>query len=597
MAVKVLMSRQRHVPETELAAEPVGPRFSRPKVILIDLGEEVVQTVRAAGYLVTSGTLGRPYLMQPNDEFVRPFVSYDLPGFTEQEVVVVQHSPPEPSNNPTGRAPRVTSEPTLWASRKYGVIDTRPWAAHIFARDDVARILSYGGIAVCFCTPKMPAGLVWAIGSPGRFVVQQELDYSTWGILPPLDYFQFPRFSGEEIQPLTGKGLFAPITTHLQTATAACTIQPGYDQAQRWHAVAKNKYGSDVAGVYVPAEGNGLVVLLPQVKDPGATVQVLLDDILPVLAPKLFPESEKFAWRERPPYELREVQRLRLEIERLRSEAELREAELQAQIETTKEEHGWLLDLLSATGDELVDAVERALRELGLPDVQKVDEAKEVQQAGRLREDIQVLGGSPVMLVEVKGLNGLPKEEDTLAVAKYRAPRMEEWDRTDVRGLAVINHQRSLPPLERENVHTFQADVLENAQHQKFAAITAFDLYRLVVNKRNLGWPEEAIDPLFYENGRVVVLPRHYEFVGVVDHFYEKPGVAAISVEGSGFAVGDRLAFELPIEFKEDPVVSIQLDNVDVEQALQGQRVGVKTALTKAEARNGLRVCRVTGPS
>jgi hypothetical protein len=136
--------------------------------------------------------------------------------------------------------------------------------------------------------------------------------------------------------------------------------------------------------------------------------------------------------------------------------------------------------------------------------------------------------------------------------------------------------------------------VLENAVHQKFAAVTGFDLYRLVVNKQNLGWPEEAVRPLLYKNGRVSIIPLHYELVGKVDHFYEKAGVVAIAVECSGFSLGDRLAFELPIEFKEEAADSIQLEDQPVELALPGQRVGVKTSLTKAEARNRLRVYRVT---
>jgi hypothetical protein len=456
---------------------------------------------------------------------------------------------------------------------------------------DMDRILAHGGIAVFFCTAKFPAGLLW--GQPTvRYAPVEELDWSTWDLVPPLDRFSVALFSGDEVRPLVAKGAFAPLTSHLQMARVACTITPGHQQADRWHALAKNKFGSDVAGVFVPESG-GIVVLLPQVPDPGATVRVLLDDVFPALSPGLFPGSEKFAWRERPPYEFHEVQQLRAEIELVRADAAARQAELQAQVDAARQQHGWLLDLLSATGDELVDAVQRALSELGLPDVRKVDEKREVQEKGRLREDIQVLGGSPVILVEVKGLTNLPKEEDTLAAAKYRAPRMEEWGRTDVRGLAVINHQRNVPPLERENEHTFQEDVLENAHHQSFAVITAFDLYQLVVNKRKLKWPEEAVVPIFYENGRVRVLPQHYERVGVIDHFYERAGVIAISVDGQGFARGDVLAFALPIQFTEEEATSIQIDGTDVDSVLAGQHVGIKTALTKAEARQGVRVYRV----
>jgi hypothetical protein len=51
-----------------------------------------------------------------------------------------------------------------------------------------------------------------------------------------------------------------------------------------------------------------------------------------------------------------------------------------------------------------------------------------------------------------------------LQVWKYIAPRMKEWNRTDVQELAIINHQRNLPPLDRENIAPFLEDVLTNAQ-------------------------------------------------------------------------------------------------------------------------------------
>lgn len=55
------------------------------------------------------------------------------------------------------------------------------------------------------------------------------------------------------------------------------------------------------------------------------------------------------------------------------------------------------------------------------------------------------------VLVEVKGINGMPKEADSLQVAKYLTPRMREWGRTDIRGLAIVNHQRHLPALVSPN--------------------------------------------------------------------------------------------------------------------------------------------------
>lgn len=551
--------------------------------------------LRAAGYRVTAGTLGRPYAIPRSDSHVRPWLSFDLPGLAEQEVIIVQHHPPEPSDTPTGREPMPTSEATVWAACNFGVIDSRPWAAGMAAKD-VERTLAYGGVAICFCSPKVgPSKYVWARPYGNGVYVENKLELSTWDLISAVQHFDFPQLVGEEIQPTTGKGLFAPLTMHLQSAKFICTIQPPSWLSERFYPLARNKFGAAVGGLLVPEEKEqGIVILLPQVKDVAATLQVLLDDILPAVLPKLFPESEKFAWRERAPYQLPDAKRIHEDIAQLRAEADAKQRELEAQLEAVNRENGWLLDLLTETGEGLVDAVERALRELGLPDVKKVDEEKEAQEQGRLREDIQVLGGSPRILVEVKGLSGMPKEEDGLAAAKYRAARMEEWNRVDVRALTVINHQRGLPPLERDNEHVFQDDVLKNAPHERLALTTSFDLFRLVLNKRNLGWCAEDVCPLFYENGRVEVIPNHYEFVGAAFHYYEEIQVVAIDVETGGFALGDTLGFELPIGFIEEEVGSIHLDKDSVDRAEPGQQVGLKTSLDKQQARKGLRVYRVS---
>ncbi len=518
-------------------------------------------------------------------------VSGVAPGFNEQEVVVLQQAPPDTTQEPIGAFPAQTDDRSVWAACKFGLVDPRPYFAQIL-RDRMKRIMDHGGAVICFCEPKPSGRLIDADGGVTRPLFHYgDLDWSVWSLVAALDSFHVTADHGEEIRVETGQGWLAPLASHLESASFNCTLQPGW-QESRWMPLAKNKFGADVAGILFPEnEPQGYAVLLPQVKDHGAAVRAILDDILPLLLPTLFPESQKFGWRHQVLYELPEITRLEGQIAAVRAEAEAREAELREHVASARNEDGWMHELLTETADKLVDAVHRALRELGFEDVRNADEEAERRQT-ELREDLQIHDRRPIILVEVKGLSALPKEEDSLAVTKYVAPRMREWKHTDVRGLAVINHQRALPPLQRENKHTFQDDVLENAQHQGFGLLTTFELYRLVINKRRLGWADSAVMPLLYENGRINIVPTHYQFVGEVDGFFEDISVVTIGVSGVEFAVADRLAFELPINFAEMQVPSIQIDRVDVERAGPGQRVAVKTTLTKAQARTGVRVYR-----
>lgn len=124
--------------------------------------------------------------------------------------------------------------------------------------------------------------------------------------------------------------------------------------------------------------------------------------------------------------------------------------ELEEQIEAEREPYAFLDDLLTGSGDVLVQAVIQAFRLLGFADVRDAD-AEAAGDKGPRREDIRIVDARMPVLVETKGIAGLPSEEDALQVTKYLRPRMIEWDRTDVRGLAIINHQRNLPALDREH--------------------------------------------------------------------------------------------------------------------------------------------------
>jgi hypothetical protein len=576
-------------------ARPAPARFPHPKILLIDLPPEAAATLSGAGYQVAVGTLGQPFKVPVSDDFIQIAATGVLPNFAEQEVVVLQQRAPEAAQDIPAGLPIDTGELGVWGKRTTGTIDPRPYVASMMS-GLAARIHDHGGVFVIFCEPRRRPYLfsVQGGGSLRRPVINQELQWTVWDLLPMLGAVRDKPDHGEEVT-VEDFNAFKTLRPHLAGATFSCTMTVAGPAGRRWVRLASNKYVEDVAGVIFPEnmEDGGWTFLLPQVEDPGACVECLLNDVLPYFAPKLFPDSDKTGWLQSEAYELPEVTQLRAEIAVVREDAAAREEELNAEIAARRAEDGWMHTLLTGTADELVVAVATALEHLGLKQVKKVDDEEEARQTGRYREDVQVWGESPVMLIEVKGIVNLPKEANALQVTKYLVPRMKEWERVDVRGLAIINQQRGLPALDRDNVNTFQEDVVANSEHHEFGLLTTIDLFRLVRNKRRWGWANTDVAPLMYQNGRIHPIPLHYEHVGTVDNFFERPGVVAIQVTGSGFAVGDRLAFILPIDYMEEVAESIHLDDAAVARAEPGTHIGVKTGLSKAQARNGVAVYRV----
>ena len=223
-----------------------------------------------------------------------------------------------------------------------------------------------------------------------------------------------------------------------------------------------------------------------------------------------------------------------------------------------------------------------------------VDEVVEEEGGGK-REDIQIWDNSPTLIGEVKGISYYPSDEDALTVQKYVILRMREWDTREVQGLTIINHQKNLPPLERENTMPFRQEILDNAKEQQIGLITTWDLHRLARSYLRNGWEHQNVRDLFYQVGRIDPVPSHYEYAGTVQRYMEvgEISVVGIEVESNAFRKGDRIAFELPVFFEEQVCESLELDNEPIEQADPDMLVAVKTHLSEEQAQSGTRVFRI----
>ena len=168
---------------------------------------------------------------------------------------------------------------------------------------------------------------------------------------------------------------------------------------------------------------------------------------------------------------------------------------------------------------------------------------------------------------------------------------MREQKRTDIVGLSIINHQRHLPPLDRENKMPFRQELIDSAQEMSVGLLTAWELYRLVRNFDRLGWQHQHVKSLFYQNGRINPVPNHYQFIGTVAKAWtDKFGVVISQGE---VQVGDRIAVEFPIDFEEVSVDSIQVNNVSVERAKVGEPAGLPCPTGNPKVREGQQVFRV----
>lgn len=567
---------------------PVSPKYQKPKTLTIDLPSECAAGIRGLGYQCDEGTFGTPYKVPPSDSWVPVIWKAQLPDFTEQEIVIIDLTPPKTVDKPEGEPPVAQVEKDWWCKCANGEIDPRSRAmAAVQVHFDL--ILDHGGTFVVFAQPRIDQDLHFTTLWQKDFSNQTSIHYDNWSFLSVLDNLGVePRHGREMSVALEDAPAVSGMKKFLQDGRYAATITPNRQVAGEWTDLFKDKYDRTIGGVLVrkASRGNGMVWVLPQISDKAGIITHLFEELMPAVSPHLFPEFEGGRWVERSEYRLPAILDHINSIEEIKANAKRKIKAVQVKIDEERSKYGFLDKILTSQGSELVESVEDCLKFIGFSDVVDVD--AKVDSSGknsRKQEDLQILDGSPSLLVEVKGLSGFPGEADVLQVLKYVTRRTSEWDRTDVRGIFIVNHQKNIPALDRNNLHAFPAPQPKDALDSNITLITTWELFLLARAKMRWNWPSEVVKELFCTSGRISCIPTHYVAIGIVEKYWPEPEAVAIRLNGSGLSKGQRIAFVTPSDYLEQIVTSLQVDGNDVDNAASGDLVSIKVEYSKSQIR------------
>ena len=573
--------------------EPPEPRYPKPKILLIDITDDTEAVLKAAGYDVSQGSFGAPYRVEKKDGYLPVIPNHELPSCDEKEIVIIDLSPSRVLPGPVGDKVVSEGENDWWAKCSHGWIDPRP-RAMVSMKSVFDRILIHGGIFIVFAQPRMNQDVIFGKVQPYHGLqTESEVPFDNWSFLSALNpnSLQVNEDTGSEIHVEISKGQLGKILHRdLRGAEFLCNLSWSHFMKPN-AALAINKFKSVVGTILLPDEyRKGLVIILPELKQKAKLILGLVTEVLPEVVPLLFPYNEAGKWIHRELYEIPRILEIRNQIEAVKADAEARVQDLEKQIESEREYSGFLHDLIRGTDTTLAKAVEQTLIILGFKKIVNVDAVKEAKGDPIKDEDLWIDDKSPLVLVEVKGINGTPEDDEALQVQKYIAPRMKELKRTDIKGLSIVNHQRHIPPLERDNTNLFRKLILDNADKQDIGLLTTWDLFRLARGYTRNNWTHGQIQDLFYRSGRIEPIPTHYHFIGVIDEFFPKASALILKLENEDLKIGDRVAFELPVAFLEESIESIRTDDQPVAKASKGTIIGIKTELTKDQAKKGVKV-------
>jgi hypothetical protein len=570
------------------------PQYPKPKILAVDLAEDVCEALKGKGFNVSVGSFGKPYKVEKHSGFVPLIGTGKLPNYTEQEILIVDLAFAELEAGPQETKHRPNDEIDLWGKCDRGFIDPRPRNAYR-AKEAFDRVLAGGGAFIVFVDEKTDIELILARSNTHRKELydQNDFPHDVWHFIWELADMEAKRDHGTEMKPcMTETALGRLVSQHLSGGEFTCTLSGGHRRENEWKTLAENKFGDPVSLCRLRSK-EGSVIVLPQLTDKVGFITKLLTTVLPDLAPHLFPYFEAGKWTHRPEYELPHVVQLLTKQQEIEQRAQRELVALNENIKHERDANGWMHNLLTGTDAVLVEAVKKALGTLSFGKVVDVDVERDREGKSR-REDLQIHDQSPTLVVDVKGVGGYPSDDEALQADKHAAIRMREWKRVDVCGLTIINHQRHLPPLERENTMPFRQELLDAAQERSLGLMTTWDLYRCLRNTTKNAWPLESVKSIFYGKGRIEVLPQHYQFIGrIAKAWTDKFGVV---IESGELNVGDKIAVEFDIEFEEIAVTSIRINDREAQKAIANDPAGLLWPTDRPKLREGLRVFRILLP-
>ena len=177
------------------------PKYPQPKILLIDLEDEVEKVLKVEGYNVLTGSFGTPYRVEKRDGFEPVIINGSLPpNYAEQEIVVIDLMYSDILENWQGEKHTTMGENDWWASCSEGVIDPKP---RLMARvqSEFDRILSSGGIFVIFAISRNKQKLIFGNSQYGLGLRKiEDISYDNWSFLAKLDRFNINHERGEEIR-------------------------------------------------------------------------------------------------------------------------------------------------------------------------------------------------------------------------------------------------------------------------------------------------------------------------------------------------------------------------------------------------------------
>lgn len=561
--------------------KPNVPKQERPRICLFDVDLKLAEILDARGFNCYRGTLGS--IVDIPNTSARPshqcLLAYDFPlNLHEYDIVIIDLQ--NPTRKPYNSEEHMYKEckgreqPYIVSSFPETLFDPRPLSASIL-RNKLQTLLDKDSILIVFTDQQEVISyqpVVVTIDGPRSRTLEHHTLYDFYSFLPISE-----NISGRDTNVVSSirNEITSLLKKHNDDATYYIAFRhPIYQKGQKYfrdeNFMPLMEAGAERIVAFSRRYRKNVTFFFPTIKDKQGFLCELLDRVLPGTMPSVFPYSTEFAWLADPRYRLPNEQELILQREQLEVEYLKKIDKVDETIDANRKEFGFLHDLLTQSGDALVKTVERFLSWMGFGKVINVDETDPDMQ----EEDLRVETDGGLLVIEVKGIGGTSTDAECSQISKIKYRRSKERNSFDVFALYCVNHQRFLPPANRQNP-PFNLTQINDAKNEDRGLVTTYELFKLYFNILHGFVSKEDARKALFHTGLVRFCPSDAQELPGPPEIHHKGLVLVFRADGIQLRVGLEVIIDSGGFYSAALIEEIQVDGTTVESAISGE-VGVR---------------------
>lgn len=568
------------------APDRVMPMKEHPRICLIDVDEETRRRLRERGYNCFNGTLGATVaisntsqgdgkLCQLRNRFPLNLHEYDIVVIDLRESQPVQYT--EEDHLPGHIKGRQKS--ALVSAFPETLFDPRPMSANILA-SKLSGFLRRQSLLI-----------IWAADDETIDYYPVEITPSGIQHLNAQAYSLYDFYTGcPARRSLTGKDTVVSrsqwpdldklLRTH-NTATVydvvfsrppkrSTSLIKGQNISE-FQCLMKSSSGAIVS--FAHRRNNNLTFLFPHIKEKAKFLLDLFANVLPGIAPDLFPLNTQLVWLSDPAYQLPNEGQLLNQKARLEEEHAGALRALIGKLERNRQEYSFLHDLLTASNNKLIKSVETFLLWLEFSNVINIAE----MSPGLGREDLRIEDDRGVLAIDVKGIAGASTDADCYRIGEIRYRLSKERGQFDVSALYIANHQRYWPPAHRGN-QPFTETQIRDAENDERGLVTTYDLFKLYFSISEGYVTKSAARDAFYKIGLVQFPPSGAVRLPDIIELRRGGCSAVLEIRDLCVKVGDTILLDDVGRYKRTNILEIQVNGESVESAFAGE-ISIKLSI------------------